>query len=358
MPPMSAKVFIFAPSDPTGETHRQMEQQGCEVALGKASWHTPQGNSEGEIATMARECDAMCGTSIRSTPITRKIMEGADKLRIVAKYTIGCDDVDTEAATQLGILVTHSPTESNWGGVAEGTVTNMMALLKKVRERDAYLKAGGAWREESLSGTYVGSRASDGWPGITIGIVGLGRVGGRVAQLLKPWRARIIACDPYVPPARFLEVDVQKVDLQTLLAESDVVTMHTYLNAETRHMMGAAQFKAMKPSAIFINASRGAVVDEPALIKALEEDQIAAAALDVFETEPLPLDSPLRKLGDKVLLSAHMISSNVGSGLKPGVIWSTQSVLRALRGEVPDNVFNTEVIPAWKERFGGRSLIG
>jgi phosphoglycerate dehydrogenase-like enzyme len=356
---MSApKVFIFAPSDPNGESHRRLEQHGCELALGKASWHTPQGNSEGEIAGMARDCDAMCGTSIRSTPITRRIMESADKLRIVAKYTIGCDDVDVDAATRMGILVTHSPTESNWGGVAEGTVTNMLTLLKKVRERDDYLKSGGLWRDEALSGTYVGSRASDGWPGITIGIVGLGRVGGRVAQLLRPWRARILACDPYVPPARFLELDAQKVDLPTLLAESDVVTMHTYLNDETRHMMSQAQFEAMKPSAIFINASRGAVVDEPALIKALQEERIAGAALDVFETEPLPLDSPLRQMGHKVLLSAHMISSNVGSGLKPGVIWATESVLHALRGEVPDNVFNKEVIPAWKERFGSRSLIG
>ncbi|HLG73857.1 MAG TPA: NAD(P)-dependent oxidoreductase [Chloroflexota bacterium] len=354
---MAAKVFIFAPADPNGETHRKLEQNGCEVSLGKASWHTPQGNTEGEIATAARDADAMCGTSIRSTPITRAIMEGADKLRIVAKYTIGCDDVDTEAATELGILVTHSPTESNWGGVAEGTLTNMMTMLKKVRERDRHLKSGGEWRDESLIGTYVGARESDGWQGITIGIVGLGRVGGRLATLLRPWRARILACDPYIPDSRFEEHGVHKADLETVLRESDVVTLHTFLNKETTHLIGAPQLALMKPNAILVNASRGAVVDEPALIKALQEDRIAGAALDVFETEPLPMDSPLRQLGDKVLLSPHMVSQNVGSGLKPGVIWATESVLLALRGDVPDNVFNKEVIPAWKERFGGRSLI-
>src|SRR5579883_3308591 len=182
---MAAKVFIFAPADPNGETHRKLEQNGCEVSLGKASWHTPQGNTEGEIATAARDADAMCGTSIRSTPITRAIMQGADKLRIVAKYTIGCDDVDVDAATELGILVTHSPTESNWGGVAEGTIAMMLALLKRLRERDEYVKRG-AWRAEDLQGTYLGAR-QDGYPGITVGLVGLGRIGSRVANLLQPW---------------------------------------------------------------------------------------------------------------------------------------------------------------------------
>ncbi|HEY8694284.1 MAG TPA: NAD(P)-dependent oxidoreductase [Chloroflexota bacterium] len=353
----AAKVFIFAPSDPSGESHRQLEAAGCEVALGKASWHTPQGDREDEIVSFARDCDAMCGTSIRSTPITRRIMESADKLRIVGKYTIGCDDVDVEAATQMGIMVTHSPTESNWGGVAEGAIANMLCLLKKLRERDTHLKSGGAWRLEELTGTYLGARASDGYKGLTIGLIGLGRHGGRVAQLLRPWRVRILAYDPYISPARFLEHDAQPVDLATLLAESDVVSMHCYLSKETRHMMGDAQFRQMKPTAIFLNQARGPIVDEQALARALQENRIAAAALDVFEIEPLPMDSPLRQLGDKVMLSPHMISSNTGSGLKPGVVWTTESVLKALRGEVPNNVFNPEVIPAWQQRFGGRSVL-
>ena len=143
----AAKVFIFAPADPTGETHKKLEEQGCDLVLGKASWDTPQGDNESEVAGMAQGCDALMGTSIRSSPITRKIMESSDKLRIVAKYTIGVDDVDVDAATELGILVAHSPTESNWGGVAEGTITAMLTMLKKIRERDRYLKEGGRWRD-------------------------------------------------------------------------------------------------------------------------------------------------------------------------------------------------------------------
>lgn len=352
----AAKVFIFAPADPTGESHKKLEEHGCQLILGKASWDTPQGDTEGEMAGMAKGCEALVGTSIRSSPITKKIMESSDKLRVVAKYTIGVDDVDVEAATELGILVTHSPTESNWGGVAEGTITAMLALLKKVRERDRYLKEGGRWRDPGLQGTYVGSRA-DGYPGITIGIIGLGRIGSRVSDLMRSWKMRILATDPYVPDSKFAEHGVQRVDLPTLLRESDVVSLHVVLTKETRHMIGAAQLAQMKPAAILINTSRGPCVDEVALVEALETGKIAGAALDVFEEEPLALEHPLRRLGDKVLLSPHMVSSNIGSGLKPGIRWATESVLLALRGEVPDNVYNKEVIAKWQSRFGGKSVL-
>jgi phosphoglycerate dehydrogenase-like enzyme len=231
----------------------------------------------------------------------------------------------------------------------------MLTMLKKVRERDRYLKDGNAWKEDRLLGTYVGSRA-DGYAGITLGLIGLGRVGGRVATLMRPWQARILAHDPYVPEARFSELGVERVDLHTLLREADVVSLHVVLTRETRHMIGAEQLGLMKPTAILVNTARGFCVDERALIEALQKDRIAGAALDAFEEEPLALDSPLRHLGDKVLLSPHMISANVGSGLGPGIQWATESVLHALRGEAPDNVYNQEVIPRWQHRFAGKSV--
>jgi len=351
----AAKVLIFAPADATGETHRRLEAEGCELVLGMASWDTPQGNSEAEMVLMAKGCDALMGTSIRNAPISRTVMASSDRLRIVAKYTIGTDDVDVEAATELGILVTHGPTESNWGGVAEGTITAMLTMLKKVRERDRHLKQNGGWRTPELQGTYLGARA-DGYRGITLGLIGLGRIGSRVATLLRPWKMRMLATDPYVPDARFSEHGVERVDLDTLLREADVVSLHVVLTRETRHMIGPDELARMKPGAILINTSRGPCVQEPALIEALVRGQIAGAALDVFEEEPLSLDSPLRNLGDKVLLSPHMVSSNVGSGLGPGIRWATESVLHALAGEVPDNVYNRDVIPRWQRRFGGQSV--
>jgi len=352
------KVFVFAPADPTGEAHKMLEDAGCELILGDASWDTPQGNSEAQMIRLTDGCDAMMGTSIRSTPITQRIMQASKNLRIVAKFTIGVDDVDVDAATELGILVTHGPAESNWGGVAEGTITNMLTLLKKTRERDRYLKSTDGWRDMALQGTYVGGRASDGYPGIVIGIIGLGRIGSRVAKLMRPWGMKMIGYDPYVSDSKFEEFGVERVhDLSVLLRQSDVVTLHVVLTKETRHMIGAPQFAMMKPSAILINTSRGHCVDEKALIEALQAQKIAGAACDVFENEPLPADSPLRKMDERVLLSPHMVSSNVGSGLKPGLLWATRSVIAALKGEVPDNVYNKEVISQWESRFGGKSVL-
>ena len=151
-----ATVFIFAPVEEARDSHRRLEAEGVRAAPGQASWDTPQGNREPELVRMAQGAHALMGTSIRNVPISRTIMESSPELRIVAKYTIGVDDVDVEAATEMGILVCHGPTESNWGGVAEGTITAMLTMLKKVRERDRHLKDGGAWRDPALQGTYLG----------------------------------------------------------------------------------------------------------------------------------------------------------------------------------------------------------
>ena len=145
----------------------------------------------------------------------------------------------------------------------------MLSLFKKIAERDADVRAG-KWRTPDNYAYYVGSRQSDGFPGQTIGLVGFGRIGTRVAQLLAPWRARIIAYDPYVPPAHFLTHGVQSVDYETLLRESDVVSFHVVLTKETRYMFGEREIGLMKPNAIVLNTARGKVVDEKALASAID----------------------------------------------------------------------------------------
>ncbi len=352
------KVLIFARREEPPETIKSLEDLGCEIVFGKYEWQLPRaGNMEDEVVEAARDVVALMGTSIRHTPITRRIMQASQRLRVVAKYTVGVDDIDTEAATDLGVMVCHAPTESNCFGVAETTVTFMLALFKKLRERDADVRAG-KWREQDNFAYYVGSRASDGFPGQTIGLVGLGRIGTRVAQLLAPWRARIIAYDPYVQPAHFLTHGVQQVDYETLLRQSDVVSFHVVLNRETRYMFGAEQIKLMKPNAIVLNTARGKVLDEKALAKAIDEGRLRGAAIDAFEEEPLPMDSPLRQLGDRVLLSPHSASFTEGGELRQGVAWAARSVVTALKGGIPDNVYNRDVLPRWKERFGGASATG
>jgi phosphoglycerate dehydrogenase-like enzyme len=254
-------------------------------------------------------------------------------------------------------MVCHAPTEANCFGVAETTIAMILALLKRVRERDAEIRAG-KWREPHLTSVYLGMRYSDNRPGITVGIVGLGRIGTRVANLLAPWRVRIIAYDPLIEPARFLLAGVEAVDYHTLLRQADVVTFHTPLTKDTRGMLGAPELAMMKPSAIVINAARGGLIDETALAHALKSGTLRAAAIDAFAEEPLPATSPLRQVGDKVLLSPHSASFNEDAQLGPGIEWAARSVIAALNGNVPDNVFNREVIPRWKEKFGGASVTG
>jgi D-3-phosphoglycerate dehydrogenase / 2-oxoglutarate reductase len=349
------KILVFAPREEPPEAIAALEGLGCELLFGDRKWQLPRTHYEDAIVEAARDAVALMGTSIRHTPISRRIMQASQRLRVVAKYTVGVDDIDTDAATELGIMVCHAPTESNCFAVAETTITFMLALLKKVRERDADVRAG-KWRELDNFAYYVGSRQSDRFPGQTIGLVGLGRIGTRVAQLLAPWRMRILAYDPYVPPAHFLTHAVQPVDYDTLLRESDVVSFHVVLTKETRYMFGERELNLMKPNAIVINTARGKVVSEKALAEALARGRIRGAALDAFEEEPLPPDSPLRALGDKVLLSPHSASYTEGGELRQGVAWATRAVLAALSGKIPDNVYNKEVLPRWRERFGGASI--
>lgn len=350
----SPKVFVFAPGN--DESLKKMRDVGCELVLGGASWADPTGDSQDVMEEKALHADALVGTSIKGGKISREVMKASENLRIVAKYTVGVDEIDVEAATEMGIVVTHAPTEANWGAVAETTVQKMLSMLKKTRERDHEMKHGTAWRTEELTGQYVGSR-EDGYPGIVLGIIGLGRIGKRVAKLLAPWEFRMVAYDPYLEDAAFEGAGVERVDLDTLLGESDVVTLHVILTAETRHMISSPQFDLMKRTAFIINTSRGPVIDEAELIRALERGTIAGAGLDVFEKEPLPADSPLRDMDDRVLISPHVAAHNHGGGIGPGIIWGTEDVLRALRGEVPEHVFNPEVLPRWRERFEGRSVI-
>ena len=347
------KVVVFAPAT---ETHPELDEAGCEIVVGAASWADPTGDSQGALVEMAAHADALVGTSIKGSGISRDVMMASETLRIVAKYTVGVDEIDIDAATELGIVVTHAPTEANWGGVVESTMTYMLTMLKKTRERDTYLKTGGAWRDDALAGTYIGRRA-DGYEGLTIGIIGVGRIGSRLSRFLTPWNVRMVGHDPYVSDEHFASLGVERVPLETLLRTSDVVTLHVILTKETRHMIDAAGLRLMKPTAIIINTSRGPAIDEEALIEALQDERIAGAALDVFEKEPLPADSPLRSMGDRVIITPHMAANNKGAGLKPGIVWGTNDVLHALRGEVPEHVFNTDVLPRWRERFEGRSAL-
>src|SRR3954452_942421 len=170
------KVLVFAPREEPPESIKAIQNLGCEFVFGDLAWQLPRTAHEETVVDAARDAVALMGTSMRHTPITGRIMQASQRLRIVTKYTVGVDDVDTDAATDLGVMVCHAPTESNCFGVAETAVAFMLSLLKKVAERDADVRAG-KWRTADNFAYYLGSRASDGFPGQTIGLVGLGRIG-------------------------------------------------------------------------------------------------------------------------------------------------------------------------------------
>jgi len=307
-----------------------------------------------QLETLARDADVLLGATFRGH-IDRAFLTIAPNLRAVVKYTIGVDDVDLDAATELGIIVTHCPTEANFGGVAEGALAMMLALLKRIRERDRRVKGGG-WRDPPIYGTYLGRRG-DGYAGITVGIVGLGRAGSRVAELLAPWRVRLIAADPYVDAGKFAALGVERTDLESLLRDADVVTLHCNLTAETRGMLDRRRLALMKPSAILVNTARGVIVDVEALCDALESERLAAAALDVLPAEPPASDARVLRLGDRVLLSPHAIAANAGGTLGAAIPWATETVVAALRGLVPDCVYNAQAVAKWQRRFAGVPLL-
>jgi phosphoglycerate dehydrogenase-like enzyme len=342
------KILVYRPVDESGASHRLLETAGCDVVV------APPGADLPALAALASGADVLLGATFRGY-MDHSFLTISPRLRLVGKYTIGVDDVDVEAASALGVLVTHSPTEANWGGVAEGTLALMLAVLKRIRERDRHVKAGG-WREPPIYGTYVGKRG-DGYAGITIGIVGLGRAGSRVAELLKPWGARVLAADPYVDAGKFARHGVERTDLETLLRESDVVTLHCNLTAETRSLIDRRRLALLKPTAVLINTARGAVVDLDALCDALEARMLAAAALDVLPDEPIPRDARILTLGDCVLLSPHMVAANQGGTLGAAIPWAAEAALAALRGELPERIYNTEAVTRWQSRFGGKSLL-
>ena len=150
------KVLIFAPREEPPETISALEGLGCEIVVGDRDWQLPRASHEEAVVEAARDAVALMGTSIRHTPITRRIMQASQRLRVVAKYTVGVDDIDTEAATELGVMVCHAPTKSNCFGVAETTVTLMLSLLKKLAERDADVREG-KWRTADNFAYYVGA---------------------------------------------------------------------------------------------------------------------------------------------------------------------------------------------------------
>jgi phosphoglycerate dehydrogenase-like enzyme len=342
-------IVIYRPVDATGDSHRRLELAGCRVHI------AGENDDLDQVLVAARPVHAILAATLRGIRLDRARLESLPDLRIVAKYTIGVDDVDLDAATELGILVMHSPTEANYGGVAEGAIALMLALLKKLGLRDRAVRSG-RWRSEDLFGTYLGAR-EDGYPGITVGIIGLGRIGRRVAELLAPWKITLLATDPYIDSDVFSRYGATAVDLNELLRRSDVVSLHCQLTAETARLIDRHRLASMKPGAVLLNTARGQIVDIEAVCDALDAGRLGGVALDVFPDEPPPANSRILLTDARVILSPHMVAANQGGTLGAAVPWVTEAVCEALAGRVPERVYNGEAIATWLSRFKDRPLL-
>lgn len=287
----------------------------------------------GELDDLPGAHAAIIGSSVDAAGA---FMDRAGRsLRVIARPGIGVDNVDLDAATERGVLAVNTP-DAPTESTAEHAVALLLAAAKRVMAGDRALRGADVSRSELL-GTEVRERV--------LGVVGLGRIGRRVAEICRHGlKMRVLTYDPYVDPAEAAARDAEMVDdLDDLLARADFVTLHTPLTPETRGLIGEAELRRMKPGAYLINASRGPVVDETALIRVLGEDHLAGAALDVFHQEPPAPDNPLLGMAD-VVATPHIASfTDLGTqAMSEGVV---EGVLQALRGQRPPNLLNPAAWP-------------
>jgi len=323
---MKKEFKVFIPEPEWEESHKVLEEI-AEVKIGELGVVY----TESQLIKEITDVDALIITSQHQ--VSRKVIEAARKLKVIVKYGSkpGIDNVNLDAATEKGIVVCYTP-YANSDSVAEHTIALTLALLKKLDTMSFRLRQG-KWRDKSLLGYEL--------LGKTVGIIGLGSVGCKVAEKIRGFGVKLTAYDPYVSKETAKRVGVRLVDLETLLKESDILTIHAALTERTVHLIGEKELKLVKKSAFIINTARGAIIDEKALIKALKEGWIAGAALDVFEEEPPKPDNPLLKM-DNVLVTPHFASCTYEAYQREAFM-AAEEVLRVLQGMKPNFVVNPEV---------------
>ena len=254
----------------------------------------------------------------RQGPVTAAVMDAAPGLRVIARHGVGVDDVDVAEAQRRGIVVTRAP-GSNTQAVAEHTMALLLALAKDLPLLSAQV-AGGAWRKAETKVRDVA--------GLRLGLVGCGAIGQAVARLAGEFGMPVAAYDP----ALLDNAGIASVtDLPALLARSDVLSLHVPLSPATRHLIGAAELTALPPGAIVLNTARGGLIDEAALLEALEAGHLAGAGLDVFEHEPPPDRHPLRR-HPRVICTPHVAGVTDGSLVNMGVM-AAECIVAVLRGD-------------------------
>lgn len=286
------------------------------------------------IVEKAKEKDAL--VTLLSDRIDSEVFDSAPNLKIVAQMAVGVDNIDLNQATSRGIYVTNTPdvlTETT----ADFAWALLMAIARRVVEADAYVRKGEwkvGWHPSMLIGRDI--------HGATLGIVGAGRIGYAMAERARGFKMKILYYDIIERPEIEADLGAKRADLNTLLKESDFISIHVPLIKETFHLINKEKIGLMKKTAIVINNSRGPVVDEAALSKALIEGAIAGAGLDVFEQEPTSCSNPLLQL-DNVIVAPHISSSSYETRSRMATMVA-ENLIAFFNGTTPPNLVNTEVL--------------
>lgn len=334
---MAWKVLITARAYWTSGAAAQaaLDAAGCETVRSSQAGPLP----ETLLISLLQECDAVIASS---DPYAARVFAACPQIKLVARCGVGIDSVDLNAATAAGVLVTNTPGAMT-DAVADYAFALMLGLARRVVESDTLVRSDG-WGE--FPGVLVFGK--------TLGLVGFGQIGQGVARRAQGFAMRVLAYDPPLAAAiaegrREAVPDVTFTDLETLLAESDFVSVHAPKLPETEGMFDAARFAYMKPTAYFINTARGALVNENALRSALEQGQIAGAALDVYSEEPLPAHHPLRS-APRCLLTPHNAFNATEAAAQMSLL-AAENLLAAMRGERPVGLCNPAVWQAASRRL-------
>jgi len=293
-------VLICDPISPKGIEYFK-QQPGLKVTV------LDKRLAEAELIPLVGETEAMVVRS--ETKVTRNVIEAAKKLRVVGRAGVGVDNVDVEAATQRGIVVMNTPS-GNTISTAELTFSMLMALARKIPQAHCSMK-GGEWDRKSFQGVEL--------YGKTLGILGMGRIGSEVARRAIAFGMQVLAYDPYLSLSRAKTLQVELVEhLENIYGRADFITVHMPLSDETKGMLNAEAFSKMKKGVRVLNCARGGIIDEPALYQAIKSGQVAGAALDVYEKEPLPKEFPLRDL-PQVIMTPHLGASTLEAQENVGI---------------------------------------
>jgi D-3-phosphoglycerate dehydrogenase len=314
------------------EPMHELAEKTFHAADGYEVVKLPAGASDADIRAAVTDAD---GIGVRIANLPRDLLADCPNLKVIAKHGVGCDNIDVDYCTERGIAVTVTA-DANAQSVCEHTLMMMLALSRKALPMDAATRAGDFKVRSRVFGFDLNGR--------TAMVIGVGRIGTRLISMLRAFHMNVIACDPLMSAEKAAELGCEKVeDFRAHLGRADVLTVHIPLNKENRSIIGAAELAALPDHAMVINCARGGIVNESALIEALNADQISCAGFDVFDGEPPPADHPFFKL-ENTILAPHF-GGNTVECLERMATSCAENIIAVIQRRIePRFVFNPDVL--------------